>query len=61
MAHHPGAATKVQGITVGTTKEADFAEADFEGDSLGEDFVDFVVDGFEVALYSHTRELMTSF
>ena len=56
MAHHPGAATKVQGITVGTTKEADFEE-----DPLGEDFADFAVDGFEVTLYSHTLELMTSF
>ena len=46
---HQGAATKAQGITAATVKEADSegdAVVDSEGDPLGEGSVDFVVDSF---------------
>ena len=41
--HHVGAATKAPGITTKSIKGADF-----QGDPLGEDFVDFAVDSLIV-------------
>ena len=41
--HHIGAGNKALGITTKSIKEADF-----EGDSLREDFVDFAVHGLRV-------------